>query len=131
MLTLRATDARSQRPYNTTLPLANNLGITIEHPCDYTDVDCAAKALQKFETTATGNILVAWEHIYLPKIANAIGTARNAPSNPSMSYNTSSSFLIWQTTNIFSGDHFDYIYQLPPPYSSVTVGSEHCPGLDK
>lgn len=73
-------DARSQRPYNTTLPLANSLGITIDHPCDYDDPSCAGKAALKY--TGPGNVLIAWEHVYLPKVAAAIG-AKDAPSYPS------------------------------------------------
>ncbi|CEJ92063.1 hypothetical protein VHEMI07741 [[Torrubiella] hemipterigena] len=101
-------DARTQRPYNTTLPLAQSLGITIDHPCEYTDPSCAGKRAREY--TGPGNVLIAWEHVYLPKVAAAIGGAKNVPENPS--------------------SHFDYIYNLPSPYTKVTITSESCPGLD-
>ncbi|KAJ6787266.1 hypothetical protein PWT90_05859 [Aphanocladium album] len=77
--TPHAGDARSQRPYNTTLPLANSLGITIDHPCEYTNPSCAGKHAKQYN--GPGNVLIAWEHRYLPKVAEAIG-AKSAPENP-------------------------------------------------
>ena len=47
------TDNRSQRPHNTTLPLAESLGISNNHPCNYVAL----------AYTGPGNVLIAWEHI--------------------------------------------------------------------
>lgn len=106
-LTMEA-DAQSQRPYNTTLPLAQSLGLTLEHQCDYDDPQCAANEALAY--TGPGNILIAWEHKMLRKVSQALG-ADDAPKYP--------------------GSHFDLIYNQPYPYDSVVeVTSENCPGLD-
>ncbi|CEJ93509.1 hypothetical protein VHEMI09091 [[Torrubiella] hemipterigena] len=101
-------DHETQRPFNTTLPLAQSLSITIDHPCNFTDTTCAGKAALRY--SGPGNVLIAWEHEHLPAVAEAIG-AKHAPKYP--------------------GSHFDLIYELVAPYTSVTVSSEDCPGYDK
>lgn len=73
-------DAKSQRPYNTTLPLANSLGLNLDTPCDFDDTECAANhALQYTD----GNVLIAWEHKELRHVAEAIG-AQDVPKYPGM-----------------------------------------------
>ena len=62
-------DPLSQRPYNTTVPLAENLGLTIEHYCDYNDVECASEAAFSHYSNVSGNVLIAWEHYYMRRIA--------------------------------------------------------------
>ncbi|EFY87131.1 phosphoglycerate mutase family protein, putative [Metarhizium acridum CQMa 102] len=74
-----AQDHTTQRPYNTTLPLAESLGIRIDHPCNYTDTSCAGQAALSY--TGPGNVLIAWEHQHLPAVAEAIG-GQDVPSYP-------------------------------------------------
>ncbi|KAK9439858.1 hypothetical protein VB005_04473 [Metarhizium brunneum] len=74
-----AEDHTTQRPYNTTLPLAESLGITIDHPCNYTDTSCAGQAALNY--TGPGNVLIAWEHVHLPAVSKAIG-GQDVPSYP-------------------------------------------------
>ncbi|OAA56879.1 hypothetical protein ISF_07395 [Cordyceps fumosorosea ARSEF 2679] len=101
-----AGDNLSQRPYNTTLPLAKSLGLTIEHQCDYDETDCAAKEARAYD--GPGNILIAWEHVKLRKVSEALGA--DAPKYPDSRY--------------------DLIYDQPYPYDEVTTYSEACP-VDK
>ena len=54
------------------MPLAENLGLTIEHYCDYDDVACASKAAFSHYSNASGNVLIAWEHYYMRRIAAAM-----------------------------------------------------------
>lgn len=122
-------DPRSQRPYNTTLPLANSLGIKIDTPCDYKDPKCAAKHAHQY---TGGNVLIAWEHIYLPQVAQAIG-AKDAPKNPSKSSPFKSGIFPHNYCRLltqYAGSHFDWIYTVAPPYTKATLSSEDCPGLD-
>ncbi|KAH0594739.1 hypothetical protein MHUMG1_07573 [Metarhizium humberi] len=101
-----AEDHTTQRPYNTTLPLAESLGITIDHPCNYTDTSCAGQAALNY--TGPGNVLIAWEHVHLPAVSKAIG-GQDVPSYPD--------------------SHFDLIYNQPLPYTNVTVTSEDCAAI--
>lgn len=71
-------DARSQRPYKTVLPLAQSLNITIDTPCDLDDSDCAGNAARAY--SGPGNVLIAWEHTYLPLVAEAIGGGSTEPN---------------------------------------------------
>ncbi|KAJ3494503.1 hypothetical protein NLG97_g4036 [Lecanicillium saksenae] len=100
-------DHESQRPYNTTLPLAHSLGLTIEHKCDYDDPHCAAKEAKAYN--GPGNILIAWEHGKLSHVSRELGD-EDSPHYP--------------------GEHFDLIYDQPYPYTSVNIYSQNCPGLD-
>ncbi|KAF5131404.1 hypothetical protein E5D57_007759 [Metarhizium anisopliae] len=74
-----AEDHTTQRPYNTTLPLAESLGITIDHPCNYTDTSCAGQAALNY--TGPGSVLIAREHVHLPAVSKAIG-GQDVPSYP-------------------------------------------------
>ncbi|KAK2593726.1 hypothetical protein QQS21_008591 [Conoideocrella luteorostrata] len=96
----------SQRPYNTTLPLANSLGIKMDTPCDYDDPECAADFALRYRG---GNVLIGWEHGYLRKVSQALG-GQDVPKYP--------------------GDRYDLIYNQPSPYTEIEVTSEECPGLD-
>lgn len=73
------TDPVTERPYNTTLPLAHSLGLTIQDYCEFDDMACAAKQALKYN--GPGNVLIAWEHVRLPTVAKDIG-AQNAPKYP-------------------------------------------------
>ncbi|EXU97350.1 hypothetical protein X797_009632 [Metarhizium robertsii] len=61
----------SQRPYNTTLLLADSLGIQIDESCEFTDTECAGRKALNYR--GPGNVLIAWEHERLPNVSRAIG----------------------------------------------------------
>ncbi|KAJ5825270.1 hypothetical protein N7474_002408 [Penicillium riverlandense] len=101
-------DGSQQRPYDTVLPLAQSLGLTVDTSCQRDDSDCVQSVVDGY--TGAGNILICWEHDALTDIVSALGDD-DAPSYPSDSFN-----LIWTD---------------PSPYTSiVSVTSEDCPGLD-
>ncbi|KXT11949.1 hypothetical protein AC579_1007 [Pseudocercospora musae] len=104
-------DGSRKRPYDTVLPLSQDLGLTIDHSCDRDDSHCVhdrVKALKNLN----GNVLVCWEHKALHDIVQALGDDDgDAPDYPS--------------------DRFDIIWTDPPSYGSITDEySEGCPGLD-
>ncbi|CZT18410.1 probable phosphoglycerate mutase family protein [Ramularia collo-cygni] len=101
-------DGSRKRPYDTVTPLAQDLGLTINHSCDRDDPDCVKDAVKAHR--GSGNILICWEHDALHDIVKDLG-ASDAPSYPS--------------------DRFDLIWKDPYNYSKVTDKySENCPGLD-
>ena len=71
-------DNLSQRPYNTTLPLADSLGIQMDTPCDYNDPECAANFALQYRG---GNVLIGWEHGYLKKVSQHLG-GKHVPTYP-------------------------------------------------
>lgn len=102
------TDGKRQRPYDTVLPLATDLGLTVDTSCDRDDEDCVADVVKAY--TGSGNILVCWEHKQLNNIAEALG-ADDVDKYPDDSYN-----LIWTD---------------PYNWTEITdVTSENCAGLD-
>ncbi|CAK3844970.1 Hypothetical predicted protein [Lecanosticta acicola] len=101
-------DGKRERPYDTVTPLAQDLGLSIDHHCDRDDPQCVQTTVDNY--SGSGNILICWEHAALTDIVQALGDA-DAPSYPS--------------------DHFDIIWTDPPNYTDITdMASENCPGLD-
>ncbi|OJJ50255.1 hypothetical protein ASPZODRAFT_90240 [Penicilliopsis zonata CBS 506.65] len=101
-------DGSRQRPYDTVLPLAEELGLTIDTNCTKKDYDCVADTVENYE--GEGNILICWEHAALNNIVEALGVSSYS-NYPSDAYN-----LIWTD---------------PYPWTEITnVTSEDCPGLD-
>ncbi|OJJ95766.1 hypothetical protein ASPACDRAFT_55043 [Aspergillus aculeatus ATCC 16872] len=101
-------DGKRDRPYLTVLPLAEDLGITVDTSCAKTDAKCVKKVVENY--TGDGNILICWEHGELTDIVEELGDD-DAPTYPDDSFN-----LIWTD---------------PSPYTDITaVTSENCPGLD-
>ncbi|KAF2672524.1 putative phosphoglycerate mutase family protein [Microthyrium microscopicum] len=100
-------DGSQQRPYDTVVPLSQNLGIPIDTSCQRDDQKCVAKLVNNY--TGSGNILICWEHDALSDIVQALG-AKKVPTYPSSDYG-----IIWTDVS---------------PYTSVdTSGVENCPGL--
>ncbi|KAE8143570.1 hypothetical protein BDV38DRAFT_231666 [Aspergillus pseudotamarii] len=96
------------RPYETVLPLAEDLGLTVDTSCDRDDPKCVKKAIENYK--GDGNILICWQHEALTDIVKKLG-ADDAPEYPS--------------------DRFDLIWTDPSPYTKITeTTSEQCPGLD-
>ncbi|EME39468.1 hypothetical protein DOTSEDRAFT_139477 [Dothistroma septosporum NZE10] len=102
-------DGSRQRPYDTVLPLSQDLGLTVDHSCDRDDTKCVKDKVKDLKDL-DGNILLCWEHKELTDIAEELGDD-NAPEYPS--------------------DRFDLIWPDPYDYTDITDEySENCPGLD-
>lgn len=69
-------DGSRQRPYDTVLPLANDLGLTVDTSCQRDDQDCVAGVVEAY--SGSGNVLICWEHDALHDIVEALGN-KNAP----------------------------------------------------
>ncbi|KAL3482685.1 hypothetical protein BJX62DRAFT_245650 [Aspergillus germanicus] len=96
------------RPYQTVLPLANDLGLEVDISCDRDDPECVKDAIDDYD--GDGNILICWEHDALTDIVEELGMD-DAPEYP--------------------GDRFDLIWTDPAPYDEIVAEtSEQCPGLD-
>lgn len=67
-------DGGRARPYETVLPLSQDLGLVINSMIGRDDVSAAAAAAKAY--SGPGNVLVCWEHGQLAKIATAIGVER-------------------------------------------------------
>lgn len=100
-------DGSQQRPYDTVVPLANSLGLTIDTSCQRDDQDCVANIVEGY--SGPGNILICWEHDALTDIVKELGD-KNAPD--------------------YDGDDFGVIWTDPYPYDDITnYSNEDCPGL--
>lgn len=77
------------RPYDTVKPLADRLGISIDHSCDRNDQKCAAKKIQKAAKKGAKRILVCWEHHALSDIAEELGVK-------GLTYPSERFDLVWQ-----------------------------------
>ena len=76
------TSGKQQRPYDTVLPLAKSLNMTVDTSCQRDDSACVADVVGNY--TGTGNILICWQHKQLTNITAALGDA-NAPTYPGTS----------------------------------------------
>jgi hypothetical protein len=73
------TDGKRARPLETVLPLAVDLGLTVDTSCDRNDYDCVKKVIAAY--TGPGNILISWEHDALMHILEMLGV-EDAPDYP-------------------------------------------------
>src|SRR5450759_5391909 len=53
-------DGSQARPYDTVLPLSEDLGLTIDISCQRDDSACVQNVVDSY--TGAGNILICWEH---------------------------------------------------------------------
>ncbi|KAN0065201.1 hypothetical protein ACQY0O_001698 [Thecaphora frezii] len=105
---------KRKRPYLTVKPLAEKLGLPIDHSCDRDDPNCAARIA--LEQSSQGrNVIICWEHRKLTEIAKALGVRGVKPP----------------------GKRFDILYTLEPSHNLHgrkfqlgSVVSEQCHGLD-
>ncbi|CAH0046199.1 unnamed protein product [Clonostachys solani] len=101
-------NGKRERPYDTVLPVATDLGLTVDTSCDRDDSKCVKKAVKNY--SGSGNILICWEHNELTSIAEELGV---------------------DDAGDYPDDRFDLIWTLPSPYDTITSEtSEQCPGLD-
>ena len=78
-------NGKQQRPYDTVVPLARSLNLTVDTSCQRDDSTCVAKMVHNY--TGPRNILICWEHKLLTKITAALGDA-TAPTYPDTSWVT-------------------------------------------
>ncbi|KAL9934653.1 hypothetical protein V8E36_006428 [Tilletia maclaganii] len=101
-------DGSRIRPYETVLPLAQDLGLQVDTSCDRDDPDCVHDAVHDFADQSGADILICWEHDELGEIGSAIGQGFDYPSGS-----------------------FDLIYEeISGDLTSNSPYSENCPGLD-
>ncbi|KAE8225554.1 hypothetical protein CF319_g1714 [Tilletia indica] len=101
-------DGSRNRPYQTVLPLSQDLGLKVDTSCDRDDINCVHDAIHAFAAQSSAAILVCWEHDALEKIGSSIGQGFSYPSS-----------------------HFDLIYhENNGDLTSNSPYSERCPGLD-
>ncbi|OJJ70691.1 hypothetical protein ASPBRDRAFT_44929 [Aspergillus brasiliensis CBS 101740] len=97
-----------RRSYETVLPVATDLDLSVDTSCKRNHVNCVAKRIRKFK--GTGNILISWRHGKMREIVQALGYD-DPPDYPE--------------------DRFDLIWTIPFPYNNITdIQSEECPELD-
>ncbi|RJE24570.1 hypothetical protein PHISCL_03101 [Aspergillus sclerotialis] len=68
-----------RRPYETVLPLATDLGLTVDTSCKRNQPKCVKKLVKHYKDS--GNILVSWRHGKLREIAMELGN-RDPPEYP-------------------------------------------------
>ncbi|RDW67416.1 putative phosphoglycerate mutase family protein [Aspergillus mulundensis] len=101
-------NGKRNRPYQTVLPLAQDLGLEVDISCDRDDAECVKDAVDDYD--GEGNVLICWEHDALTDIIEELGDD-NAPEYPD--------------------DRYDLTWTDPSPYDQITAEtSEQCPGLD-
>ncbi|XRM41785.1 hypothetical protein ABZX51_005026 [Aspergillus tubingensis] len=97
-----------RRSYETVLPVAQDLGLSVDTSCKRNHVKCVAKRIKEFK--GTGNILISWRHGKMRQIVQELGY-EDPPEYPD--------------------DRFDLIWTIPFPYDNITeIQSEECPELD-
>ncbi|KAE8352464.1 hypothetical protein BDV28DRAFT_135134 [Aspergillus coremiiformis] len=97
-----------RRSYETVLPLATDLGLTIDTSCKRNHVHCVADKIADYD--GPGNILIAWRHGKMKKLVRALG---------------------YDDPPRYPDNRFDLVWTIPFPYNNITdIRSEECPGLD-
>ncbi|KAJ5294779.1 hypothetical protein N7508_009600 [Penicillium antarcticum] len=66
-------DGAHRRAFLTVLPLATDLGLTVDTHCKRTRVECVAKTVRSYD--GPGNILIAWRHTNMGGIEKALGAS--------------------------------------------------------
>jgi hypothetical protein len=64
-------DGAHGRAFLTVLPLANDLGLTVDTHCKRKKVECVAETVRSSD--GPGNILIAWRHTNIGGIEEALG----------------------------------------------------------
>ncbi|EKV07678.1 60S ribosome biogenesis protein Rrp14, putative [Penicillium digitatum PHI26] len=101
-------DGAHGRAFETVLPLAKDLGLTVDTHCRRNKVKCVARAIRSYG--GPGNILIAWRHSTMGGIEEELGSLEPIE---------------------YPDERFDLIWTDPWPYGDVkSIKSEECPGLD-
>ncbi|KAF7597502.1 hypothetical protein BBP40_003749 [Aspergillus hancockii] len=97
-----------RRSYETVLPLATDLGLSVDTSCKRNKIHCVREKIHDYD--GPGNILIAWRHGKMRELVEILGS-----ENPVE----------------YPEDRFDLMWTIPFPYSNITdIRSEECPGLD-
>ncbi|KAE8375064.1 hypothetical protein BDV26DRAFT_268547 [Aspergillus bertholletiae] len=97
-----------RRSYETVLPLATDLGLTVDTSCKRNQVNCVAEAVNAYD--GPDNILISWRHGKMRQMVQALG---------------------YDEPPEYPHDRFDLIWTIPFPYDNITdIRSEDCPLLD-
>lgn len=114
---------RRIRPYDTVKPLADDLGLKVDHHCERDDARCVRRAIRKASKKGARRILVCWEHRELSRIAKKLGIHGLG------TYRGRHAQLAHCCTE-YPDDRYDVIFDL---YRGKVddVSSEQCPGLDE
>ncbi|KAJ5551318.1 hypothetical protein N7535_000732 [Penicillium sp. DV-2018c] len=103
-----ASNGEHGRAYLTVLPLAGDLGLTVDTHCKRNNVTCVAETVRSYD--GPGNILISWRHGKMDEIELELGALKPIG---------------------YPDDRYDIIWTDPWPYGNVTdIRSEECPGLD-
>ncbi|WFD35321.1 hypothetical protein MCUN1_002172 [Malassezia cuniculi] len=100
-------DGKRIRPYETVKPLADKLGLQVDHHCSKEDEDCVYDTIKKASKDGKRSILVCWEHSKLTDIADKLDV--NDLEYPD--------------------DRFDVVYSIKEA-KVERIFSEQCPNLD-
>lgn len=65
-------DGAHGRAFETVLPLAKDLGLTVDTHCRRNKVKCVARAIRSYG--GPGNILIAWRHSTMGGIEEELGS---------------------------------------------------------
>ncbi|KAJ5110261.1 hypothetical protein N7532_002906 [Penicillium argentinense] len=98
-------DGRRARPYETMIPLASDLGLSVDTSCKRNEYKYVKNIVDRYNRT--GNILICWEYRRMTHTVEELGS-KDAPNYPH--------------------DRFDIIWTDPSPYHEITsIYSENCP----
>jgi hypothetical protein len=64
-------DGEHGRAFQTVLPLADDLGLTVDTHCKRNNVKCVAETVRSYD--GPGNILISWRHGMMDKIEEELG----------------------------------------------------------
>ena len=117
------TGGRSKRALETVFPLAERLGVQIDHGFGHGDEKKLARQL----TTRSGATVVSWHHEGIPKIIKHLGDVSPAPPAlwPEARYD-----LVWVFTRDGEGWQFDQVPQELVPGDLPYAMSDPDPEVD-
>jgi hypothetical protein len=112
------------------LPLAGDLGLTVDTSCDRDDSSCVEKAVKAYAGTSNSkNVLICWEHDELTDIADALGI-KNPPGMFLLSNKLFWFVLTPRNLLDYPDDSYNLIWTIQDQKLVSDDTSEDCPGLD-
>lgn len=108
--------AKSNRPYNTLLPLSETLGLKLHHGCKDSDTSCLAEQVAKLQKGDT--LVVAWEHKAIPALLATLNVLGGSAYG---SWPDSCPSASWEEPSYETGSTcYDAIWQVKMDVSSGT-----------
>jgi hypothetical protein len=120
---------KRKRPYDTVLPLAEDLGLKIDTHCDRDKPKCVAKAINEYK--GDGNVLISYvpDHGIFRRASNTNGSTRSWEHKKLTDVIKA---LGVDDAEKYPSDRFDVIWTLSKNYKYIKdKKSEGCPGLDE